>query len=494
MRSVKSVSHLNPRTLTPSYGDSYYVPKQALSEWRQFAGKIVQWNAHVWVDYPIQDKEIFFSEAQKKFFYVREGVLTKVGEQSNRNKRQCVTIGGRIPNNTNGGSGDSNRNVGEGQKRHRVTNKGGRIGGVKVHYYNGQLTTSGTAKAPCLIDLMGSILTPFAGNAQPLHFNGQDYAKIGRGAWAVSDNPLDFPLEPGDNILVRTGVEVPSGQEFVGCSTEALNNSNDASFNHTDSIVPTNPQDNVGGIVHSNGSLISYSPTNKNASPYPLAPAYISGIPETPTPAVLAFGDSNLVGQTDTTYTGAKGFIERAAFDAYVPFANFGRSGASLLAANLGNSADLLGCLKHFSHFLLQMGGNSIGNGDTLATMKQQAVRVLKSAKTQGVETIFLEHVPRTNSDNTTVVAGWEIGGIRDQLNAWGRDSLGLPIDDNGDIDYENGVVLIDHYWDVLTVLHDPETNLWKEASYTTEGVHLTALGAGVGAGYLKSLFEALVV
>lgn len=283
-----------------------------------------------------------------------------------KGKRQCVTIGGIIPANSNAAVGTGAAETHESQKEHTCTNKGGKIIGLKAHYLNASHTTAGLSSAPCDIQITCAVLFGLSGfSPRILHFNSLNPAVIGKGAWAESSNALDFPLEPGQKVYVRTGIQVPTSQVIIGCDNTTFTASlNDISVRHTDIIMPTTPQGIITAPSNSGASLASYAPTNKANSSFPVGMGYMSGICEFPTPSVALWGDSNAAATQDGgTLVGAKGYISRAALIAnsgIVPLANLARSGASLNSYNIGQSAQLLDCLDEFSHFLLQMGGNSV--------------------------------------------------------------------------------------------------------------------------------------
>jgi lysophospholipase L1-like esterase len=286
--------------------------------------------------------------------------------EKRQGRRQCISVGGMLPANNNVAGVAGAAEVQESQKEHTCTNKGGHVSGIKLHYLNAFHNTAGLSNASCDILLTTSILYALSGFTPRIaHFNSLNPATIGKGAWAVSTNSVDFPLEAGQKFYVRMGAQVPTGQPIIGCDPNTFTASlNDISVKHTDIIMPTTPQGIITAPCNSGGSLASYAPTNKVTSVFPVTPAYVSGICEVATPSVALYGDSNAAATGDNgTLVGAKGSISRAALLAssgITPLFNMARSGASLNNFNVGQSAQLFDCLDDFSHLFMQMGGNSV--------------------------------------------------------------------------------------------------------------------------------------
>ena len=415
---------------------------------------------------------------------------------------QIISIGARAPLNVNGGAADGNRRTAESQKLCNLGGRGGRIGGIKVGYVNWRLDSSTIISGANSIFIGASMLAPFTGPAQKYTFNGNDFLLVKRGGLVISDQEMYMDLEPNEQILIRSGAQTTDAAHTIVGGGLNGSLSFDLSRSHTDLIAPADEASDCSGRVHNNGSMGGgYSPTDGINSLFPFTPALVLGYSERPQPAVFLIGDSNAYGTKDAANgdgQGCIGYIERgfrASASGVTPLLPWVRPGMTLSIYTSTTTGQLFYPLIYATHFLQQLSGNSIGGGLTLAQMKAATVIAWKAAKSRGVKTIQLSSLPRVNAANDAVIDGWEVGGLRDQYNAWAQSVVGQKINaTTGDLDAA-GDVYLDIYWDVLDVLQDPATNLFLSGAYVdADGIHLSPTGASVAAIRIASLANALTI
>lgn len=177
-------------------------------------------------------------------------------------------------------------------------------------------------------------------------------------------------------------------------------------------------------------------------------PALILGIPSTPVPAVLHVGDSidSGAGETSDSSLGSTGFMQRGLENigggVCVPSVKYAASGLFLSTVTYANMPRLWSYIPFCTHFVQQAVTNDIGNGASLASMQAlilaQAAAVKKVVGPYGkpVKFYVAKCLPRTTSGNNfidalgqTFVAGYTVGGIRDQFNDWLDTQVGVTID-----------------------------------------------------------------
>jgi lysophospholipase L1-like esterase len=418
-------------------------------------------------------------------------------------KLQCVALGGRIPTGVNGGSGDANRTTMEVQKLFNAGGRGGNIGGILPMMVNFRMDLTSTIEGANSMRIAASMLNPLSGNAFKYSFRGDINPLIGKGAILFADYGVDMDVTTNEQFLMRTSAQVSTaGYTMVGGSLPA-HATLDLSRSHTDSIIPANETGDCGGRVHNNTSMVGggYAPTNGANSLLPYTPACILGYSERPQVAVLVIGDSNAAGVGDAAGgdgQGCIGYIERGlrlTASGVTAGTIWAKNGAGPSIYFAGNAPPLFAAMEYHTHFLNQLSGNSFSVGGNLTlAIKQRTVIAWEAAKIRSLRTIQLESLPRTtDSGNTAVAVGWEVGGIRDQFNAWVKSIVGQKIDANGDLS-ANGVVYLDEYWEINDLVQDPATNLWLNASYTADGAHLSATAHALVATRIAARANALTI
>ena len=418
----------------------------------------------------------------------------------NSKNLSCVALGGRVPININGGSGNSNLTATESQKLCNAAGRGGNIGGIRPMLVNWRLDSSTIIKGENSMRVGASMLNPLTGSAIEYTFRGELFPLVGKNAVVIADQGFDMDVSAGEQFLIRCGAQVStSGYTMVGGNNTA-SVTYDLSRSHTDSIAPADEAADSGGRFHDNGSMgVGYTPTNGVNASFPYTPACILGFSEKAQPSVFVIGDSNAYGTGDAGNgdgQGAVGYIERGlrtTAKGVTAGTLWVRSGGTLNLYNSTTTGQLFRAAQYHTHFLQQLSGNSVSGGLTLAQMKQRTIIGWKAAKLRGLKVIQLESLPRTNSGNTAVVSGWEVGGLRDQYNAWAKSVVGQKIDANGNTDSSSEIYL-DEYWEINDLVQDPATNLWLSASYTSDGIHLSATGHALAAARIASLANNLEV
>jgi lysophospholipase L1-like esterase len=417
-----------------------------------------------------------------------------------RKHLSCVALGGRVPINLNGGSGNSNLTATESQKLCNAAGRGGNIGGIRPMLVNWRLDSSTIIAADNSMRIGASMLNPLTGAAIPYTFRGELFPLVGKNALMIADQGFDMDVTAGEQFLIRCGAQVStSGYTMVGGNNPA-SVTYDLSRSHTDVIAPANEAADSGGRFHSNGSMgVGYTPTNGVNASFPYTPACILGFSEKPQPSVFVIGDSNAYGTGDAGNgdgQGAVGYIERGlrtTAKGVTAGTLWVRSGGALNLYNSTTTAQLFGAAQYHTHFLQQLSGNSVSGGLTLAQMQQRTIIGWKAAKLRGLKVIQLESLPRTTSDNSAVISGWEVGGLRDQFNTWCKSVVGKRIDANGNID-NNSEIYLDEYWEINDLVQNPVNNLWIASSLTSDGIHLSATGHALVATRIAALANNLTV
>lgn len=166
----------------------------------------------------------------------------------------------------------------------------------------------------------------------------------------------------------------------------------------------------------------------------------VLGIPDDPTVSVVILGDSIANSRDDTTGDafGNAGYIPRGLYAAAnpIPFIRATQSGEKLNTFAIGGLTNRLTLLQYCSHVIMNHGTNDLATGLSLAAMQALYIKAWNMVKARNVQLYQCLIMPRTTSTdswataaNQTPVAGFEAGGIRDQLNTWITQQVGTYID-----------------------------------------------------------------
>ena len=190
--------------------------------------------------------------------------------------------------------------------------------------------------------------------------------------------------------------------------------------------------------------------------------------------AVAYPGDSIADGAGDLTLTIVDGYIARALQDVNghaVPAIRMTRGSDRLFTNTAPFGFRRRSLFDYATHGIIELGSNDITSSEPLADMKNMVAEISSSMRARHLTVIGATLCPRTTSSNRwrdapgqTPVAGFEVGGIREQYNSW------IKAGASG---------LIDYFYDVNTVVEDPgHPGVWNTngtANYpTTDGIHPT--------------------
>lgn len=213
--------------------------------------------------------------------------------------------------------------------------------------------------------------------------------------------------------------------------------------------------------------------SNQNVASSPI----IIGRPLTNYPSVILLGDSIMASRDDLVGDGfgnhgyARGLYTAAANGGSIPYAVLARSGEKAQTVANENHTNRMAMLTYCSHVICNWGTNDIQASRTFAQVTADLITIWALMRRHGVKVFQCLILPRTTSSdswataaNQTVVSGFGVGGIRDQVNAWIALQVGSLID---------GVI------DANAVVEDPANpSKWVTTGATfyatTDGIHPT--------------------
>jgi lysophospholipase L1-like esterase len=418
----------------------------------------------------------------------------------NVRKEQCVVHGTwfNVAINT-----DATRKTIEAQRRLTMCGNAGQIKGLRPYFNNFYFSSvSAIDSSVAATNIAFSFLNESSSFVRKGSIGGEIFKKVGRGAFVAADNGIDIDFAPNEQFRFKTGFEVASnGLGIVGGASGS--SSADGLRYHTDSLAPANDASDCGGRVHNTNTILNYTATNATSSGQAPGPAIISGLPEKYAPSILFIGDNQARGIGDGVNgdgNGGVGFIMRGtriAASGTIACAGLASTALRLaIFSNDGAIGSVFDKADLFSHVLFQIGGNSVVDslGATQLSLRQLAIRGWQMAKLRGCRTIQAEILPRTvDATNAATIAGFEVGGRRDQFNAWCKSVAGRKIDTDGNFS-DNGAIWLDNYWELNDLVQDPINNRWLSASYTSDGNSLSATGHALLATRIAQLSDALTV
>lgn len=309
-------------------------------------------------------------------------------------------------------------------------------------------------------------------------FNGLRQVTLDPGAIVISDPVPGLSID-GQDFWVRTGLTVEAGgrwpQGYYGFSAgEACYESNSL----TSQVYATGAMSAPSGGVGAAGG--GYGP---------LA---VVGYAEQGQISIVYLGDSIADGEGDTEITVIDGYIARALQDVdgeAMPYIRLSRGADKLYTNTLPFGYRKRAMFEYGTHGLIALGTNDIADGASLATMKNIVLEISTSMRARGLKVIACTVAPRTTSINDwatvegqTPVSGFEVGGIRDQYNAW-------------IVNYADG--LIDHWCDPNELIESPVApGKWNVNGLpdfaTTDGIHPTSYSHLLMAQVLNRLLKTL--
>ena len=242
-------------------------------------------------------------------------------------------------------------------------------------------------------------------------------------------NPIGFDIPAGGTFYLRMATSVTSTSFYFPLSQHNVLGSSD-----TDYI-----SNAVSSQIAGTGAL-TFGSSQVGVQQLAL-PLLTLGIPAAPMPAVIIAGDSIADGTGDVinTTTGSIGYVQRglesAGGSTNVPVPWHAQAVDGYMQLNYTKAtAPFCRSLWPFAtHLLIQLGTNDIAlAGSSLATLQAQITEICTAAKRtigpygKPLQTAIIKLLPRTTSTdsfataaNQTPIAGFTVGGTRDQYNAW---------------------------------------------------------------------------
>ncbi len=311
----------------------------------------------------------------------------------------------------------------------------------------------------------------------------QAVAAVPNGTQLVLSNPVEFDLAGDSDFYTRCSYSVPYGtMNLPGNQSQnaRTGDSYDFSTNSPSQVAAT------GNIIAPTGG-VNYLCCG--------LPYLILGIPATPMACVIIHGDSIGDGYKDGNPNGGgdgngnSGFLQRGLYsvNGHAIPATRQTVGGDQLSFNQENTGSMKrAAWQYHTHFINEMLTNDIATqataGVATATIVSSCQAMLTALWTAAKRTIGPYGkplnvtqtlcMPRTTSTdswataaNQTPVAGFAVGGARDQINAWIKSQVGLG--------------LLDSYIDPNQYVEDQANKgCWitnGTASYpTTDGIHPT--------------------
>jgi lysophospholipase L1-like esterase len=249
----------------------------------------------------------------------------------------------------------------------------------------------------------------------------------------LSGSPIGINLPAGAKVYLRQAFSVANDTLFIPVGTGGAA-TGDAGY-----ISPSTTS-------QVNGTGAMTAPTGGTS--FSTATGILLGVPVAPMAAVVYIGDSIADGTGDTSdAVGNIGFIARGletVNGATMPYLKETVGSWTYQNATLDKAPRLRSLWPFETHAIIELGTNDIPNSESLATIQGYATAMCTGLHAvigpygRPLKVAFTTLMPRTTSTdswataaNQTPVAGFAVGGIRDQYNAWLKANVG-----NGCIDY----------------------------------------------------------
>lgn len=299
----------------------------------------------------------------------------------------------------------------------------------------------------------------------PVCFSGSKSAVLAAGASHLLSDPLGIPLLASSTAWLRHAVQVASGQQWPRGALGATG----GQITYESTATSTQIYGAAGALTQPSGGA---------QASYGFSPLAVLGIPKTPMPAVVILGDSISDGQGDSTGGDGRdnfGWIARGmhipSSGVTVPYVRLTRNSDTPARNTDANAWQKRAVYQYATHGICALGINQLQ--PTGLTTQYNLLRAnwvaMKMAGLKVYQTLISPSVDTTDTyittANQTPRAGFEPGGIRDQLNAMILAAVG-----DGVLD---GVIDPNPYWE------DPANHgKWPingSANYaTTDGIHPT--------------------
>jgi hypothetical protein len=372
------------------------------------------------------------------------------------NKRRVVATRGTVHTDIGGGGGATNYTLMEGRIRCKTGVACSDLQLVFSNFYAGQAAGELENANDITVRAAIELQTPQPFITHKVFFNGAASVTIAPGAGHVPSDPVGIDLPRNTEFFIRLAVGVPSGGTWprYRVSTSASGESFVASTSSTSQVygvgaltVPAGGAvDTVGGYFPS--AVLGIADPRENAK------------------SLIIAGDSIADGSNDSYTLIDRGFIPKGAANVdgnQIPWLRIARSAERANLGYLDKGIRRRAYFQYASHAVFHLGTNDIATGLTYAQTTTYLSSLFVAARRAGVSRIAACSIlPRVTGTFTTVVgqtpmAGFESGGLRDQVNAW------LAAGADG---------LIDRYLNVTQYVEAAGDHTRWLANATTDGVH----------------------
>ena len=244
-------------------------------------------------------------------------------------------------------------------------------------------------------------------------FNGRRNPTIDPNSTLIFSDPIGVDLPEGAIIEIRTGLiitsggRVPVGLRSGGSATVKVRSSSASSQIYTTAAMTTP----AGGVVQSNGFV----------------PIMVVGDVLNESKAIAIWGDSIEVGigATSKITTGLLGWAENGVANAGYGFTNLSRGGDKTGAYSALTCTTRFAALQYSDYVIANMAVNDILGRRTASQILANIDTFIDRCNRIGVKVIYATCLPSTTSTdgwttvaNQTLVSGFALGGVRDQVNA----------------------------------------------------------------------------
>lgn len=316
---------------------------------------------------------------------------------------RLVANSGMIPDGTTSSGGYT-----RGEQR-AVTSTRNAAKNVKLVHLNWYVDGAGVEQnAPNAITLESGL--EYSSAFHRANYGGSTTILANPGDTVVSDVIGDIPANA--DLFVRQGQVVTSGQVWMtGLSSGNLTATRYyKSTSATSQVAGTGTMSAPSGGTTGDGFLFTG----------------IIGQTDTPQPSVTILGDSWGRGINDGgDAQGNFGYVPRGLWADRIPSMRVSRSSdrATWFMAGHAKRQTLL---QYTTNTIVEYGYNDIAGGRTLAQLQADLQAIWSLCRSYGHKVFQAKYGPRTTSTdnwttaaNQTPVAGFEVGGVRDQMNTW---------------------------------------------------------------------------
>ncbi len=378
-------------------------------------------------------------------------------------KLQLVAHRGILPGAVLQGGGANNYTLGETLMLCKVGRK--RVSDVRLAFagFYVQSGANGEAVNPYDIIVRGAFQQTTPSIAPRTPFNGSFDITIKKGVSHIITDPLGLNFAAGESIKVQMSTYVNSTETWPASQL-----SQSESVQYVSTLADSSSQV---------GTTSAWSGTSR-ASNYTAGPVAILGVPEEPFPSVAVLGDSIADGSGESGAGdgfGNYGWVCRGLYNVGVdndaiPYTRLTMAGDAALTYYNGGGYRRLALLQYASDVINQLGSNDVV-GQDLAACKERLTFIWTAARARGKRVFQCLVMPRTtgayhSAATQKPVAGFERGGVRDQLNDWIRSQVGKG--------------LLDDIIDPNPYVQDPDyPDRWRssEGALTADGVHCNTPG-----------------